>query len=257
MLMLNTDPALHEPDRRLALEDGVAATPNCRAPRCTRTEHGPLLREYRSAWQGQGQGQGRVARPPPPLGDDRRSFRSDNDETSRRCSLKNQSAGFPTEIWTDPRVAVLIERRFGVHYHVDHIGRLLHELGWSQQKPARRAVERDEGAIRRWMHKTWPRARKRHAPGCGERLYRRNGFLMGPLVHRSWARRGHTPVLMQRGHSRRKASVIGALTNPPTRRVIWLSYRTSCRILDSRDKFPRAKVLSWDSAARLWDALTR
>ncbi|HVA01768.1 MAG TPA: IS630 family transposase [Terriglobia bacterium] len=65
-----------------------------------------------------------------------------------------KAAGFATNLWTCPRVARLIERRFRVHYHVDHIGRLLHSLGWSPQKPARRAVERDEEGIRRWIKQT-------------------------------------------------------------------------------------------------------
>ena len=43
---------------------------------------------------------------------------------------------------------------------------------------------------------------------------------MGPLVQRSWAPRGHTPVLMQRGRSRRKVSVIGALAISPRRRRV-------------------------------------
>lgn len=71
-----------------------------------------------------------------------------------------QAAGFHTELWTCPRVAELIERRFGVRYHVDSIGRLLHEWDWSAQKPARRALERNERAIRRWMHENWPRVKK-------------------------------------------------------------------------------------------------
>jgi len=71
-----------------------------------------------------------------------------------------QAAGFHTDLWTCPRVAELIERRFGVCYHVDHIGRLLHEMGWSPQKPQRRAIERDEQMIRRWVHKDWPRVKK-------------------------------------------------------------------------------------------------
>ena len=41
---------------------------------------------------------------------------------------------------------------------------------------------------------------------------------MGPLRRRSWSPRGHTPVLMQRGRSRRKVSVIGALVISPGRR---------------------------------------
>ena len=71
-----------------------------------------------------------------------------------------QAAGFHTDLWTCPRVADLVERRFGVHYHVDHVGRLLHELGWTPQKPTRRAVERDEAAIRRWAQEKWPRLKK-------------------------------------------------------------------------------------------------
>lgn len=70
------------------------------------------------------------------------------------------AAGFPTDLWTCPRVAQLIRRRFGVDYHVDHVGRLLHALGWSPQKPERRAIERDEAAIQRWVKERWPRVKK-------------------------------------------------------------------------------------------------
>lgn len=72
--------------------------------------------------------------------------------------------GFATDLWTCPRVAQLIERRYGVHYHVDHIGRLLRALGWSPQKPERRARERDEDAIRRWVKVEWRRVKK--TPGA-------------------------------------------------------------------------------------------
>lgn len=71
-----------------------------------------------------------------------------------------KAAGFPTDLWTCPRVARLIRDRFGIGYHVDHIGRLLHALGWSPQKPQRRAVERNEGEIRRWIKEEWPRVKK-------------------------------------------------------------------------------------------------
>lgn len=71
--------------------------------------------------------------------------------------------GFPTDLWTCPRVAELIDRRFRVEYHVDHVGRLLHALGWSPQKPERRARERDEEAIRTWVKAVWPRVKKKPA----------------------------------------------------------------------------------------------
>ena len=71
-----------------------------------------------------------------------------------------RGCGFPTDLWTCPRVAQVIRDRLGVDYHVDHIGRLLHALGWSPQKPTRRAVERDEAAIARWIKEDWPRVKK-------------------------------------------------------------------------------------------------
>jgi transposase len=73
----------------------------------------------------------------------------------------SKAAGFPTDLWTCPRVTHLIYTMFGVHYHVDHISRLLHSLGWSPQKPERRAVERDEEAIRQWVKVDWPRIKKK------------------------------------------------------------------------------------------------
>lgn len=90
------------------------------------------------------------------------------DETAKaqlqRALLKGASAaGFATELWTCPRVAEWIERRFGVSYHVDHVGRLLHSLGFSPQKPQRRAIERDEQAIEHWIKRTWVRAKKKPA----------------------------------------------------------------------------------------------
>jgi transposase len=70
------------------------------------------------------------------------------------------AAGFSTDLWTCPRVAQVIHKEYGVRYHVDHIGRLLHSLGWSPQKPQRRAIERDEEAIQRWVKAAWPRVKK-------------------------------------------------------------------------------------------------
>jgi transposase len=74
-----------------------------------------------------------------------------------------QAAGFPSDLWTCPRVAEHIERRFGVRYHVDHVCRLLHAMNWSPQKPARKAVERDEESIRQWVKDVWPAIKKKRA----------------------------------------------------------------------------------------------
>jgi len=72
-----------------------------------------------------------------------------------------KSAGYGTDLWTCPRVMEVIQREFGVRYHVDHIGKLLHLLGFTPQKPQRRAVERDEEEIRSWIRVQWPRIKKK------------------------------------------------------------------------------------------------
>ena len=74
-----------------------------------------------------------------------------------------QACGFATDLWTCPRIAAVIRREFSVSYHVDHIGRLLHSMGWTPQKPERRARERDEDSIRRWVKIEWPRLKKKPA----------------------------------------------------------------------------------------------
>jgi transposase len=77
-----------------------------------------------------------------------------------------QSQGYTTELWTLPRVAVVVERVSGVRYHPGHVWRVLRGLGWSLQRPTLRARERDEEAIARWKRQSWPRAKK--TPGAAE-----------------------------------------------------------------------------------------
>lgn len=68
--------------------------------------------------------------------------------------------GYRTELWTTQRIADLIERQLGVRYHRNHVGKLLHQLGWSHQRPDRRAMERNETAIAEWKRSVWPRVKK-------------------------------------------------------------------------------------------------
>jgi len=74
---------------------------------------------------------------------------------------------FSTELWTLKRVRILIERLYGVRFSEVHVWRLLGAMGFSSQKPERRAIERDESAVLAWKRKTWP-AFKQSAPPSGE-----------------------------------------------------------------------------------------
>ena len=65
--------------------------------------------------------------------------------------------GFDSDHWTLARVTTVIERLTGVAYHRGHTWKLLrHRLHYRLQRPARRAVERDQRAITRWVAEDWP-----------------------------------------------------------------------------------------------------
>jgi len=74
-----------------------------------------------------------------------------------------QAQGYETNVWTLQRIASVIEKLFGVSYHPGHVWKLLRQLGWSCQRPERRAAERDETTLRRWLKYRWPRIKKKRA----------------------------------------------------------------------------------------------
>jgi transposase len=72
-----------------------------------------------------------------------------------------QAHGFEAEVWTLERAGLVVERITGVRLAPTSVWRLLTErLGWSLQRPQRRAVERDEAEIARWVTHEWPRIKK-------------------------------------------------------------------------------------------------
>lgn len=84
-------------------------------------------------------------------------------ERLRRALLRGaRAAGHTTELWTLKRIVRLIETEFAVRYSPVGVWKLLrHGLGWSWQKPERRALQRDEAAIAEWKTKAWPHIKKR------------------------------------------------------------------------------------------------
>lgn len=82
-----------------------------------------------------------------------------------------RAAGYPTEMWTLPRVAEQIRRRWRIAYHPGHVWKILIGLGWSCQKPERRAIQRNPRKIARWKRRTWPRIKKSPALGGASGLH--------------------------------------------------------------------------------------
>jgi transposase len=93
----------------------------------------------------------------------RKSRLSESDlcKIERRLKQGPEALGYETGLWTLARIAELIREECGVKYHPRHIWWLLGKMGWSCQRPAARALERDEVSIAQWKKKRWPRLKKK------------------------------------------------------------------------------------------------
>jgi transposase len=82
--------------------------------------------------------------------------------TVEQALLEGATAhGFTGQLWTLERITTVIERLTGVRYHPAWVWALLHHrLGWSVQRPRRRAAERDQASIDRWVKQRWPRIKE-------------------------------------------------------------------------------------------------
>jgi transposase len=133
--------------------------------------------------------------------------------------------GWPNHLWTSKRVAVVIQRHFGIHYHPDHVRRLLNQrLHWTSQKPQKRARERNLKEVERWIADDWPRIiRQAYQRGARLALLDESGFLLSPVVRRTMAPRGQTPILdCSDRHDR--ISVVSAITLSPQGRRVGLHF---------------------------------
>jgi transposase len=75
--------------------------------------------------------------------------------------LGPEANGYDTPLWTLSRIADMIRTTTGVSYNTNYIAVFMHGLGWSCQKPERRAKERNEEAIAGWVRDEWPDIKKK------------------------------------------------------------------------------------------------
>ena len=98
--------------------------------------------------------------------------------------------GFDSDLWTCKRVVIVIERLTGGRHHPSPAWRILRAMGWRLQPPERRAAERDEDAIARWVKSDWPRLRhnaRRRGAWLG--FLDESGVSCTPPGRRAWAPR--------------------------------------------------------------------
>src|SRR5262245_32783993 len=125
-------------------------------------------RQSVSRWSAQlAEGGSKALKHPGRAGRKSRLSRSDFVKIERGLQRGPEELGFETGLWTARRAAVLIEKECGVSFTPAHVWWLLRRLGWSPQRPAGRAVERDEAAIRRGKQQRWPAIKKKPSRRAG------------------------------------------------------------------------------------------
>ena len=124
--------------------------------------------------------------------------------------------GWHNELWTAARVARLIERHFDISYHPEHVRKVLkRRLGWTSQKPRRKARERNDKEVARWAGDEFPRiVREAFRRRAYLVFLDESGFLLTPTVRRTLAPRGKTPVL-EAWDRRDRWSAISCVTLSP------------------------------------------
>lgn len=152
---------------------------------------------------------------PPRLSDDQLR------QLERLLAQGADAHGWPNRLWTTARVAQVIRRHFHVTLHPDHLGRMLRtRLGWSPQKPRRKARERDEDAIDHWKRVAFPRIlRDAAARGAYVVFLDESGYMLTPCLRRTWAPRGQTPVLDAWDRRDRISAISSLSVSPVTRRL--------------------------------------
>ena len=87
----------------------------------------------------------------------------DANDQKRLAALKAGALaqGYSSDLWTLGRVGKLIETLTGQRYCESGVWRLLKRLGFSSQRPAKRAMQRDETVVRQWKTKRWPALKER------------------------------------------------------------------------------------------------
>jgi transposase len=134
--------------------------------------------------------------------------------------------GFATELWTAPRIALLVQQRFGVCYHPRYLNEWLTARGVRPLKPRRRAREQDPQQVSHWLDFDWtPLVQEVRLVDGWVVFIDEAGLLMEPLWRRSQARRGHPATVEYAKVHRSKVSLLGALAwRPATGEIRQLSW---------------------------------
>ena len=119
---------------------------------------------------------------------------------------------FDYALWTREMVRQLIVERFGVEMTRQGVGKLLHRLGLSPQRPLVRAYEQDPERVRRWKQEEYPAIHKKAKETKATIFFQDEaGMRTDHHAGTTWGRVGHTPIVRGTGQ-RRSLNMISAVS---------------------------------------------
>jgi transposase len=162
-----------------------------------------------------------------------------------------EAYGLRGQVWTCARVAFVINEEFGVSYNKDHVGRLLKDLHWTPQAPIRRAIQRDEKAIRHWRRYVWPQLLRQAKSERRVLVFEdESGFYLLPGLVRTYGPEGETPVIREKV-TRDHLSVMGGMT--PAGKVYTLVRQEACDGLDCIEFLKHLLRVAGKRLLVIWD----
>ena len=162
-----------------------------------------------------------------------------------------EAYGFRGSAWTCGRIAKVIQEEFGVSYDKSNVSRLLKQLRWTPQTPIQRATQRDQAAIDDWRSRSWPRLLSESRTERRTLVFvDESGFYLLPSIMKTYAPRGHTPVL-QAKLTRDHLSVMGGMT--PAGRIYTLARQESLNGSHSVEFLVHLQRVADERLLVLWD----
>lgn len=164
--------------------------------------------------------------------------------------------GYAGDYWTLDRIAQIIWQLFKVRYHPSTVWYVMDRTGWSNQRPQRRAFQRNEAAIEQWKKEVLPEIKKTHDLNATLSLEDEAGFTMVSPLKRTWSRRGQTPVIRTSIDHHDRLNILGVLLVSPKGKKIRLSIKSYWRSITGEEVIAFLKqilrrihgcsVLVWD-----------
>lgn len=205
----------------------------------TRQEIAPLVGAHRNTvgqwirdWKHGGMEALKPAQPGRPVGSGRRLTGAQEKEI-RLCLIDHcpDQLKLPFALWTRDAVKQLIAQKLGIDLPIRTVGWYLRRWGFTPQKPVRRAYERSEPAVKRWLTETYP-AIKRKASQEGAEIHWGDeaGLRSDDVNGRGYAPKGQTPVRRGKG-TPEKTNMISTVTNQGKVRFMFYRERLSAKVL--------------------------